>query len=30
MKHLIAISTAFIMGLLVASSAGAEDAKPAE
>jgi hypothetical protein len=30
MKHLIAISTAFIMGLLVASSAGAEDAKPPE
>ena len=28
MKSLIAISTALIMGLLVASSAGAEDAKP--
>ena len=30
MKHLISISTAFIMSLFVASSAGAEDAKPAE
>jgi hypothetical protein len=30
MKHLISISIAFIMSLFVASSAGAEDAKPAE
>jgi len=30
MKPLMAISTAFIMSLFVASSAGAEDAKPAE
>ena len=30
MKHLIAISTAFIMGVMVASSAGAEDAKKLE
>ena len=30
MKRLISISTAFIMSLFVASSAGAEDAKPAE
>ena len=30
MRHLISISTAFIMSLFVASSVGAEDAKPAE
>lgn len=30
MKHLIAISAAFVMGVMVASSAGAEDAKKLE